>query len=115
MRLVIRWRQAGVFGGEGEGFEAAGFDIHRIVAQAEPATRRQRPRRMRAAGQHAQMESVTERNGYELVVGQDGELLAQDFALFPKEPPVVAVGSAVVLVALRLHTFKQPLVSRRKL
>ena len=50
--------QAGVFVGEGEGFEAAGFDIHRIVADAQPGARRQRPVNVQLAGERTQVEGV---------------------------------------------------------
>ena len=129
-------REARVFVGKGEGFEAAGFVVARPVFQR--ATLRQRPDDVHAAGQHAKVEGVVAGDGDQHVVGQDagvqklegavlggfdggdvagqaGERRTQVFARFAKQPPVVPISGAVVLVALGLHTLQQPLVYGGKL
>ncbi len=132
--LAQRGSEAGVSVGEGEGFEAAGFDVDRTILQR--ASLRQCPGDMRTAGQHAEVEGVVEGDGNQFVVGQDGrveelegavlggfdggdiarqagELFAQFAAGFTEDPPVVAVSGALVLVAFGLHAFEQPLIDGR--
>ena len=124
--------QAGVFAGEGEGFEAAGFVVAGPVFQR--SARRQRPFDVRLAGEHAQGVGILKGDGDQHVVRQDGrvqelegavlggfdggdvarqagECGAQVFAWLAKQPPVITVGGAVIGIALRLHALLQPLVN----
>ena len=124
--------QAGVFAGEGEGFEAAGFVVAGPVFQR--SARRQRPFDVRLAGEHAQGVGILKGDGDQHVVRQDGrvqelegavlggfdggdvarqagELFAQLGVGFAKQPPVLAPAFAVVLVAFGFHALLQPLVN----
>ncbi len=54
--------------GEGEGFEAAGFVVARIVTDTEPATSRQCPDHMDATRKHTETIGIVERDCDQLVV-----------------------------------------------
>ena len=124
-------------GGEGEGVEAAGFYVDRIIANAEPAAVRHGPGDMDAAGEDAEGEGVIGTDGDEFVVGDyfGGEELedavlggfngddvagsvfqggAQVAAGFTENPPVVAVGVAVVGVTFRFHGLQEVLIDLRE-
>ena len=72
--------QAGVFVGEGEGFEAAGFDVARAIFQR--ATGCQRPFDVQLAREHAQCERIVHRDGDQHVVRQDAGAEELEGAVF---------------------------------
>lgn len=78
--LAQRGGQAGVFFGEREGFEAAGFDVDRAIFQC--ASIRQCPQALRLAGEHAQVKRIAQGDGNQLVVGQDTGLQKLEEAVF---------------------------------
>ena len=119
--------------GEGEGLEAAGFDVDRIVTDAQMTTGRERPEDMDMAGEDAQGPGVVQRDVDEFVVRQDGLIQEHEGAVFgglhggditsqvrqcraeilprlPEYPPVVPIGRAVVLIPFRFHPLQDPLI-----
>jgi type IV pilus biogenesis protein CpaD/CtpE len=58
-------------GGEREGFEAAGLDVDRIVADPQPTTCCQRPSDMQSTGENSQDKGIIAGDGNQFVVGED--------------------------------------------
>ena len=56
---------------EGEGFEAAGFVVSRVIAYAQTATGTQRPGDVDAAGEDAEVPGIIDGDVDEHVVGQN--------------------------------------------
>ncbi len=125
--------EAGVVGGEGVGFEAGRVVVDRSIF--ERAARSQSPLDMASARQDTEQQCVVARDHPDLLVGQHvavdehegpvfGGLGRADVATqpvhrlpklhsgFSEVPPVVPVARPLVLGALRLDPFEQPLVRR---
>ncbi len=75
-------REAGVVVGEGEGVEAGGFDVYRVVAHTQETSRSQRPQAMDLAEQDAMVKGLAPGDSDQFVVGEDAGIQKLEQPMF---------------------------------
>jgi len=123
--------------GKRERIEAAGFDVYRIIAEAEPTTTSKSINGVEAAAEYAEMEGIIEGEHDQFVVGQDrgieelentmfgrfdrrdvpgkiGKCRAQLSSGPTEKPPVILDVRFPVLISLGLNRCQNMLIYSRE-